>query len=298
MAKLNKKSKQIIDIGDLPRSGYVYSLYRGHILRLGIVVAGLVAILIWAWRGGWVSVKSNMFPSGTADYAAIAEVPMPAGDENDDSDDLLSEALKESLKKNNISRRDVWTQGDCYRLDVTLDSVEPTSISVEGAQVCIAHAGGYEFLSLIGEEPPALGVPCRAVFTKVPAELVRMLDESQQSLPGYLMELRRIQVGTEQSDSVEMLIFTPVVLALVVVWMLMLQNPGRHPIYRQLGRYGRVDGVVASIDREIAAGSILSESKKIVTTPTWVIKKSSFMSTIYKNTNPSAAGEKEIVPYE
>ena len=293
-----KKNKLIIDFGDLPRSGYVYSLYRGHILRLGIVVAGLVAILIWAWRGGCVSVKSNMFPSGTADYAAIAEVPMPAGDEGDDLENALTEALKKSLVKKNISPRDVWTQGDCYRLDVTLDAIEPTSISVEGAQVCIAHAGGYEFLSLVSGEVPETGIPRRAVFTTVPAALVSALDETQHSLPGYLMDLRKMQVGTEQSDSVEMLIFTPVVLALVVVWVLMLQDPSRHPIYRQLGRYGRVDGVVSSIDREVAAGNILSESKKIVTTPTWVIKKSSFMSTIYKNTNPSAAGEKEIMPNE
>jgi len=295
MAKTRKpNSKLIIDIGDLPRSGYVYSLYRSHILKLGIVVAGLVAILIWAWRSGWVSVKSNMFPSGTADYAAIAAEPMPEADESGDWEAMLTEALT----KQAVNRRDVRTQGDCYRLVVTLDSIEPTAISAEGTQVCIVSAGGCEFLALVGSEQPQLGIPCRAVFMKVPAALVNALDETQKALPGYLMDLRRIQVGTEQSDPVEMLIFTPVVLTLVIVWLLMLQDPGRHPLYRQLGRYGRVEGVVTSIDREIAAGNILSESKKIITTPTWVIRKSTFMSSIYKNTNPSAAGEKGFLRNE
>ena len=41
------KQKQTIDFGELPREGYVYSLYRGHIIRLGIVVLALMAVLAY-----------------------------------------------------------------------------------------------------------------------------------------------------------------------------------------------------------------------------------------------------------
>ena len=166
-------------------------------------------------------------------------------------------------------------------------------------QLYVCTAGAYNILAAATELPVA-GTVYEAVFAPVSDQLSYFLPEEYMDLPGYYADLRDLPVGYEASDTMQMVVFTPIVLLLLIYWLLELQDPRRHPIYRQLGKYGpSVDAVVASIDREVAAGQILEETRKTLTTPTWVLQRSAFTTTISKNTAASAENQtKERIDYE
>ncbi len=279
---MEKKERQRIECGELPRKGYVYSLYRGHILRLGIVAAILTAILIWSLSGSWVEVKSYLFPSGDADLAAIHETSMQR---------VETDPQRSIFQPDRIETTGLWTQDGCYRLKLRIDAVEEEVLTLEEARVYLCSSGGYRFL-VAAQTMPVTDTPYQAVFTAVPDQLAYDLRgfETHFTLPGYLADLRELPVGYEGSDSLQLIVFTPVVLAILIYWLLLLQKPQRHPIYRQLGRYGtRIDAVVASIDREVMAGEILEETRRTLRTPSWYLQRSAFMTTIYKNTAATMA---------
>lgn len=272
-----KKEKQQITFGTLPRDGYVYSLYRGHILRLGIVVAALTAILIWSVSGSWCTLHSYLFPSGAADLKAISNTTILQVDENPHGKAFYSDR---------IDADGVWVQNNCYRLEFVLDSVEEKIWTLDDISVYLCWADDIQIL-VVDDTMPLTGTPYQAVFTAVPDQLSYDLQNVVDiySLPGYLVDLRSLPVGYEGADSLQLLLFAPVVFALLVYWILLLAKPQRHPIYRQLGRYeSRVDAIVASIDQEVAAGQILEETPKSLRTTNWYLQRTAFMTTIYKNT--------------
>lgn len=281
-----KKTKTPVVFGDLPRDGFVYSLYRGHVMRLGIVVAGLVAILIWAWSGSLVAVRSYVHPTGTAELAALTDqLAAPA-------DDPGGKALPRP-----VPAAQVLTQHGCYRLEVTFDAVEALPLQYDAVQIYRVEAGGKTFLAAAEAQPP-VGAAVKAVLHPAGDKLAYDLRAAgvDGQFSAMLIDLRSVQVGRESTDAVQMLILTPVTAFLLIAWLRMLQDPRRHPMYRQLGRYGAtVASVVAMIDREVGgSGPSLRQGDKVIQTPNWTIRRSAFTSNIYKNTAPaSAAGEKD-----
>ena len=270
-----KKTKLKINFGTLPREGYVYGLYRGHIIRLGVVVAVMIAILAWTLSGTWPTIKSYLFPSGKADLAAISEMNF---------NKVASDPQRTVFQPEQIESVGLWMQDSCYRLEITFDDVKATELSYDGVQMYVCSAEGYEILAA-ATELPVTGKVYQAVFVPVSDQLSYFLPDEYFDLPGYFADLRNLPVGYEGSDTIQVIIFVPIVVLLAVYWLLQLQDPRRHPIYGQLAKYGPVvDAVVQSIDREIAAGQIIDESRNTLTTPTWVLKKSAFTTTISKNT--------------
>ena len=273
-------AKKKIDFGTLPREGYVYSLYRGHMIRLAFAVAALAAILIWSLSGTWPTLKSRLFPSGSVDMAALSEVPIP---------EVTEDPQRTAFYADHIESERFWLQDSCYRLDVSLESVDQVLWSSDAATVYRCTAEGRPIL-VAADAVPAVGIPSKAVFYAVPAQLIYDLRayEDLQTLPAYLADLRDVEVAYESSDSVQLIIFAPIVLLAVIYWLLLLQDPRRHPIYRQLGRYGLpVSDIVASIDQEVAAGQLAEQSNKLLATTSWNFKKTAFMTTIFKNTAPA-----------
>lgn len=282
------KKQQKINFGVLPRDGFVYSLYRGHIIRLGLVTAAMIAVLCWAWSGSWVTVRSYLAPAGSADLAAISDTSLPPPAEKPDG------AIFDDER---IENRGAWVQNHCYRLKVTFDNVEKLDLTLDNVQLYLVTADEFSFLAagFADVALPATETVYQAVFTPVSEDLSYYLQQLEQhaQLPGYLIDLRALPVGYENADTAQMLIFTPVVLILLVFWLLLIQNPSRHPIYRQLSRYGMsVAAIVAAIDQEVAGGGVISDTGKLIVTASWRIQRSAFTSTIYKNTSPAdiAAG--------
>ncbi len=258
------------EFGDLPREGYVYGLYRGHIIRLGLVILALLAILFWAWSGARVSVRSCLFPGGQADLTALSDDP--------------AAAAPEALPTAEIPTASVYVQHGCYRLSLT-----PSEVRTAGESLYWLRAGEMTFLAA-ADAAPAVGTAVRAVFYPVPETLTESAEA--RGAAGWLADLRKLPVGQEKIDTAQMLIFTPVVLLMVIFWLLMLQKPSRHPVYRQLARYGRrVSDVVAEVDRDLATGVVISETRRATITPNWIIQKSAFNTIIYRNTGQYAGQE-------
>lgn len=281
------KQKQTIDFGELPREGYVYSLYRGHIIRLGVVVLALMAVLAWAWSGSWTAVRSYLLPSPAADTAALAAQRLEI---------LASDPGGETVSADRVEPDGLWVQGGSYRLRIRFDSVEPLEMRWGGAEVWLGRTEDGAFL-VVSQSAPEPGEEYRAVFEPVPGQLAWYTGRTAaaaEPLSAWQADLRPVEVGYESSDTMQMLLFTPAVLALLIFWIVLLSDPRRHPIYRQLGKYGlTVAAVVASIDREVAAGELTVESSKVSTTRSWRMQRTAFTTLIYKNTTApeTPAGE-------
>ena len=130
--------------------------------------------------------------------------------------------------------------------------------------------------------------------TRILEEFAKKSDGKDMEICKYTLDIRGIEMEAEFSDCIIFIILTLILIYLLTKLISYYINPLRHPMLKQLERYGEVPHVMEDIESELRDKENVTWGKKEIYTKSWILQKKSFKYAVVKN--HTASGNFKYTP--
>lgn len=288
------------------KSGFIYSNMRKFRMKYAIIVIlYTIAVIVFALDTSKYILKRIQGPTAlnTIEFAKTETIVLP-------HDYFIDKTSDDARIWGSAAPGESYWQGNKYYFNVTADEVIETNVAytVGGFPVTdetdtdadpVTVKAYYAIIDGItvpvlteGDVTINSGNTLTGIFTRhsplILEQLAKNSNGADIEISRYTLDTRGIDMGSEFSDCVLLIMSLVLVLYLIIKLVIYFVNPIKHPIYTQLDKYGESQYVAEDIDREIKNEKTTVEGASIYT-PNWILTKKSFKYEIVKN---HAAGGK------